>query len=146
MKLKVVVPVVSAIVLVAAAACGWAYMNAQSQQSEAEPESNMSVLDGGRRNPNTTIVKAAKDIHKGQTIAPDDLEESSIPISKVPESALGSQSMAGGRVASMDIAQGTVLLSGHLAPQIAPSASSESTSESSATTAAKPHKKYGKHK
>lgn len=144
MKLKVVVPVVSIIVLVAVAACGWAYMNAQNQQADAEPESNMSVLDGGRRNPNTTIVKAAKDIHIGQTIAPDDLEESSIPISKVPESALGSSSMAGGRVAAVDIAQGTVLLSGHLVAQIAPSASQES--RSSDATAAKPHKKHGKHK
>lgn len=144
MKLKIVVPLVSVIVLVAVGACGWAYMNAQSQ-ADAERESNMAVMDAGR-NPRTKIVKIVKDVAKGQTIAPDDLEEAEIPNEKVPESALSSASLAAGRVAAVDISQGTVLLAGHLAAQIASPPSSESTSESSATTAAKPHKKYGKHK
>ena len=66
------------------------------------------------KNQKTTIVKAAKDIAEGALIAPEDLEETQIPTTKVPESAISSQSMAAGSYAAVNIAQGTVLLNGHL--------------------------------
>jgi pilus assembly protein CpaB len=66
------------------------------------------------KNQKTTIVRTAKDISEGSLIAADDLEESQIQTLKVPESAIGSASLAQGSYAAVPISQGTVILSGHL--------------------------------
>lgn len=87
-------------------------MNKMSD-SENKNQELLSRIEA-EKNQKTTIVKAAKDIAEGALIAPDDLEEASIQTSKVPESAISSQSMAAGSYAAVNIAQGTVLLSGHL--------------------------------
>lgn len=66
------------------------------------------------KNQKSKVVYAAKDIAEGALIAPEDLEEKEISTSKVPESAVNSTSMAAGSYAAVNIAQGTVLLNGHL--------------------------------
>ncbi len=111
--MKRVSVIVGGIVLVAAGACAWAFYN---HGGGGDP----GIEDGPRPRPleeravKRTVVYAAKDIEEGAMIAPDDLEEQSLAESKIPESAVSSQSMAAGSFAAVNIAQGTIILSGHL--------------------------------
>ena len=90
-------------------------MLVMNKMSEGEQKSAALLQQiEAEKNQKTTIVKAAKDIAEGALIAPEDLEETQIPTTKVPESAISSQSMAAGSYAAVNIAQGTVLLNGHL--------------------------------
>lgn len=69
------------------------------------------------RNQKSKVVYAAKDITEGALITPEDLEEKEIQKMKVPESAVSNLSQAQGSYAATNIAQGTVLLNGHLKAQ-----------------------------
>jgi len=64
----------------------------------------------------STVVYASKDIPEGQTIPSEALEERQIETAKQPQDAIGSATMAAGRVSKYGIAQGQIVSQHDLLP------------------------------
>lgn len=74
------------------------------------------VADVPRTDQKGMVVYLIKDLKEGEEIRAEDLEEREIPSSKIPASAVQNRSMAVGCFAAVNIAQGTLILNGHLMP------------------------------
>lgn len=112
--MKRVSVVVGVIVLVAAGACAWAYFISNDPGGRGEVADGDYYRPSRSEVPKVTVICAARDIAAGALIAPGDLEEQSVPESKIPESAIVSPSLAVGSHAAVNIAGGTIILAGHL--------------------------------
>lgn len=115
--MKRVTVIVGAIVLVAAGVCTWAYFqNAAGVNSGVEDVGSRPRVDPVATEDvaKQMVVYAVKDIYEGHVFDTTDLEEKEILASKAPESAIPSISSAVGTYASVNIAEGTIILAGHI--------------------------------
>ncbi len=122
--MKRVSVIVGVIVLVATGACAWAYFS-HGTGGGAEFEDGANLRRSSESVDKGMVVRATKDIPEGSLIDPSYLEELSIDQSKIPESAISSPALAAGLYASVPIAQGTVILQGHLKHISPPQAKTE---------------------
>jgi pilus assembly protein CpaB len=109
-------PAVMLVIIIGLAVVVTMMVTGKVSEQESQFKRKQSELEE-KMNQKGKVVYTIKDIPEGQTIPTEALEEREVEVSKIPQDAITSASLAAGRVAKYGIASGQVVSQHDLAPQ-----------------------------